>query len=472
MSADERTTLERASALQETLFAMFGLGDVDAASLAAALERVAPEDVAAVLADFEPEQKLLIFKAIGSAENQGIVLEETDQQSRRELLVALTQAERSEILGEMSVDDLVDHLEVLPEEEQERIIATLKTEEAREVQELRRYDPDTAGGMMTTEFLTIPAGATSGEALLAIQGNLNLEVIAYVYVTDEQEILQGVVSIREVLRAKPNVPVTEYMTRELVLVSLETDREDVAGVVDKYNLAVIPVVDDAGRMRGIVTFDDVMDAVQEEHSEDMLRMAGTTAIHPVYESVQLGAARRLPFLLLTMVGGLSVFVFKALFDESISPELIAMALAAIPLLCGLTGNVAVVTSTVIVRGMATGEIAGRRLWRALGHELTVGFLLSLALPLILWGVLVLLGSYLLEGADEYRPRVIPLVCLALCASVVWGSLVGGLVPVICRLSRVIDPAIASGPFVTMSCDISASFIFLLLVYLVLGTGSG
>ncbi len=454
---------ERAVALRETLVSLSILGTEDRVSLQGCLKRVAPEDVAVVLGDLDTDERLVIFKALPSVESKATVLEETDQQTRSDLLEGLTEEERREVIGEMPVDDLVDALDELPRAEQERIIADLEDEDAEDVRELRQYEADSAGGMMTPEFLVAPMGATSGEALATIQGNLNAEVISYVYVTSKGGKLEGVVSIRDLLKARPETSVQDHMETDIVKVEVETDREEVAAVVDKYNLPVVPVVDSSGSIRGIVTFDDVLDAVQDEHSEDMLRMAGTTAIHPYYEPVHVGVAKRLPFLLVTLTGCIGVLLVQNHFREVIAGDgtaeatlLMLLVLPIVHLISGLSGNVAVVTSTVFVRGLATGEIYPGRISRAVWQELLIGILIGMVIA-VLVGLVLWLFFW-----QRYDPDIILVVVCGLFVSIAWAAVIGALVPVICR--RVgIDPAIASGPFVTITVDISASFIFLLFV---------
>ncbi|MEE3200138.1 MAG: magnesium transporter [Planctomycetota bacterium] len=463
MAQYESSMQDRAVALRETLVSLSILGDEDRVALEGCLNRVAPEDVAAVLGDLDTNERLAIFKALPSVESKATVLEETDQQTRADLLEGLSEEERREVIGEMPVDDLVDTLDELPRAEQERIIANLEEEDAEDVRELRQYEADSAGGMMTPEFLVAPVGATSGEALATIQGNLNAEVISYVYVTSKEGRLKGVVSIRDLLKAGPETAVEDHMETDIVKVEVETDREEVAAVVDKYNLPVIPVVDSTGSIRGIVTFDDVLDAVQDEHSEDMLRMAGTTAIHPYYEPVHVGVAKRLPFLLVTLTGCIGVLLVQNHFREIIAGDgtaeaslLMLMVLPIVHLISGLSGNVAVVTSTVFVRGLATGEIYPGRISRAVWQELLIGILIGLVIAVLVGLVLSLFFG------QRYDPDIILVVACGLFASIAWAAVIGALVPVICR--RVgIDPAIASGPFVTITVDISASFIFLLFV---------
>ena len=468
MAQHESSTQDRAVALRETLVSLRILGEKDLSALKGCLKRVAPEDVAVVLGDLDTEERLAIFKALPSVESRATVLEETDQQTRTDLLEGLSEEERSEVIGEMPVDDLVDALDELPRDEQERIIADLEAEEAEDVRELRRYEADSAGGMMTSEFLAAPLGATSGEALATIQGNLNAEVISYVYVTSGEGKLEGVVSIRDLLKARPETSVEEHMETDIVKVEVDTDREEVAAAVDKYNLPVIPVVDSSGSIRGIVTFDDVLDAVQDEHSEDMLRMAGTTAIHPYYEPVHVGVAKRLPFLLVTLTGCIGVLLVQNHFREVITGDgsdesrllMLLVLLPIVHLISGLSGNVAVVTSTVFVRGLATGEIYPGRISRAVWQELLIGLVVGLVIAVLVGLILSVFFQTM------YESNTIAVVVCGLFVSIAWAAAIGALVPVFCR--RVgIDPAIASGPFVTITVDISASFIFLLFVLLML-----
>ena len=274
-------------------------------------------------------------------------------------------------------------------------------------------------------------------------------------------------SIREVLRATPDTNIDSYMVTDVVKVSVDTDREEVAALVERYDLGAIPVVDDHERIRGIVTFDDVMDAVEEEHSEDMLRMAGTTAVHPLYEPVKLDVAKRLPFLVITMTGGFAVLLVLNVFRDPIGIVIFGTVLPLLHMLSALSGNVAVVASTVLVRGMATGDVSPRRLRKALGRE----FLVAAVVPIILAptaGLILYLFGLLIPELETYAdPTIILAMMLGMVASVAWAGLIGALVPILCSLSRIIDPAIASGPFVTVTCDISSSLIFLVIVYLLL-----
>ena len=466
MSAESFPIPDRAVALRETLTAVLALDSATQDQLTTVLARFAPEDVAAVLGDFSPEEKRLIYQALPSNEMRGVVLEATDHQSEREVHEQLTEEQRIGVLEEMPVDDLVDHLESLPPAEREKIIAHLDDEEARDVEELLRFAPDTAGGMMTTEYISVPSTVTSREALESIQGNISAEVIAYVYAHDPSGKLCGVASIRDILRAQPDTPMADYMSSEVRFVPAESDREEVAAVMDKYNHAAIPVVDSEQRMKGLITFDDVFDAVQEEHSEDMLRMAGTVAVHPFFESLLAGVWKRLPFLLLTMVGGFGIVAVIETFRQAIRSEVLTPSLPLIPLLIALSGNVAIVSSTIMVRGLATGEITSARLWRALGKEVgigaTIGFVLALIVSVSLFGM-IRVGWFEVDAASGAS---LPWVCaFSLCAAIVVAALTGAMVPLLCRLTGKIDPAIASGPFVTMLCDLSASVIFLALVYL-------
>ncbi len=444
---------DRAGALRENLAALFGLGTPDSDHLRTVLSKVAPEDIADLLEDFGDDDKLLLFRAMPSDEDRGVVLEETDQASRDDLLENLSTPETVAILGEMPVDDLVDHLEELPAEDRARVLANLEPDEAREVEELLQFAPDTAGGLMTTEFLSVPLEVTSLAALQEIQGNLDAETISYVYVVESEKKLCGVVSIREVLRAKPSVPVKEYMATDLITADLHTDQEEVAAAANKYNLSVIPVVDETYRLRGIVTMDDLLDAVEEEHSEDMLRMAGTVAVNPYHESVYAGVAKRLPFLVLTMVGGLGVVFLGRLFEDR--GEVLAAVLIYLPLLLGLSGNVAIVTSTVIVRGLATGEINLQRLWKAVRQDFLIGTLIGVVVSVVV-GLLI---AFVVEKDGDLGWA---LAC-GLVVSVSCSALIGAMVPIGCRLSGRIDPAIASGPFVTMLCDLTVALIFFYMI---------
>ncbi len=457
---------DRATALRENLAALFGVGTPSRENLGVILKKVAPEDVAAILEDFSEEDKILIFRSLPSDEARGVIIEETDQQSHDEILDGISTEEKASVLGEMSVDDIVDHIEQLPAEEKAIVLAELEPDEARDVEALSQFPPDVAGGMMTTDFLTLSVDVTSKQALTEIQGNLDAEVISYVYLVEKPAKLLGVVSIRDILRAQPSTPIRQYMVTDPITVNLLTDQEEVAQVANKYNLSVVPVIDNEGEIRGIVTVDDILDAVEEEHSEDMLRMAGTIAVHPYYESVTAGVWKRLPFLSLTMIGGLGIMLLRPYFEHDLSPSHLVLTLTAIPLLCALSGNVAIVTSTVMVRGLTTGEINLQRSWKALTHEFLIGTGIAVVMSIVI-SIVFLAYPALLQSSDasmsvSQARELIPAFAIGLCVSMVFAALVGAVVPVLCRMTK-IDPAIASGPFVTMLCDLSAAFIFLQVI---------
>ena len=460
MSTPPEHNPDRAEALRETLAAIFGVGEPSREHLETVLAKVAPEDVASVLSDFDAEEKIRIYQALPTNEARGVVLEETDQQSDREISESLSDEEKIEVLEELSVDDLVDQIEDLPESEQRKVISHLESEDAEDVQELLAFGPDTAGRMMTTDYLSVHREQTSREALEIIQGKLDAEVIAYVYVLGRNEELRGVVSIRNILANQPETPVESYMTRNPISVGVDSDREEAVALVDKYNLPVLPVVDDQGHMRGIVTFDDIIDVAREESSEDIHRLAGTLAVHPFYEPVWAGVWKRLPFLAITALGGLGFAMIKGGFD-SIDTQIMSEAMAYVPLVIALSGGVAIVSSTIMVRGLATGEINLSRFGRALTKEVLVGLCLAAILA-----VAVYLAIWLIESSSGATPIVhgLPVIAsIALIGSVVIAAFMGVTIPWLCRLTGRIDPAIASGPFVTMLCDVVAGFLYLLLV---------
>ncbi|HLU49864.1 MAG TPA: magnesium transporter [Planctomycetota bacterium] len=444
--------------------------------LRATLERVAPEDVAAVLGELSSEQKLEVYRALGSVELQARVLEETDEESYREILLGSSPEERIAVVKAMPIDELAWHLEELSDEEQARVLAELDLEDRRDVKELLQYDPDTAGRMMTTEFLYVPVTASSREALNHIQGNLSAEFINYIYVVARNGKLRGVISIRDILKATPDSRVESYMEDDVVRVHVRTDREEVAGVVEKYGLQAVPVVDDGDRLRGIITFDDIFEAVQEENTEDFMRLAGTTSVLPLYEPVHSDVLKRLPFLSVTMIGGFLVAtVLDAFKINLIGVHIFAGIIIWAQLVSALSGNVAVVTSTVMVRGLATGVVGPKRLRRAVIRELLVAIILSLAFAVVVSVAFWVYDRF--KDPAEIAARgfgtwqAIAALGSAIVVSLGWSGLVGGTVPLLCRLLK-IDPAIASGPFVTITCDLSASTIFLLFIAYVLGGSSG
>jgi magnesium transporter len=421
-------------------------------SISKLLGKARPEDVAVMLRGLTPAERFDVFRILVDdyPETAGEVVSELDANVRLPLLERLEPAEIAALLESIPVDDSVFVIESLPDDLRERVLELMGFDHLAEVQSQLTYRDDSAGRIMTRELFALPESTTVREAVAAIQDKRDLEMILYVYVVDEEGRLVGVASLRQLLLARPSARLDEIVTRDLITVGTDTDQEEVAKLAIRYDLLAIPVVDPDGRLVGIVTYDDIVDIVREEATEDFYKMAGTSDEEILYQERSVKVASiRLPWLLVNLVGGVGTGLLLQHFQVRLSEAL--FLLTFVPVIMGMGGNVGTQTSTIAVRGLATGRIGQgpgsvrRFLWR----QLKVGVLLGVTCALI-----VAVAAVVLEQNVIYAG----IVGGAMVTALVIASLNGALIPLLFeRLG--IDPAIASGPLVTTSNDITGILIY-------------
>jgi len=429
----------------------------DTAHLRALLAGANLHEIADLLQFYDGDDKLSILRAL-APDRAAEVLDEADETPKLELLDDLTVAEVVALVDHMPPDEATDLVDLLPEKGRDAVLSAVEADHADEIKELAEHDPESAGGLMTTEYVAIPIEATAGDALRRIQGAVDAEVVAYVYVIDENEKLAGVVSIRKLISSAPATALRGIMETDLIHVTAETDREHVAAVASLYDLAVVPVTDEEQKLLGVITIDDIVDVMEEEASEDMYRLAGTSALHPTQEAVLTRVAKRAPWLAITFVGGvLAVLILKNHGGVLRHWELMSF----IPLLVGMQGNVGIQSSATILRGLATGEIDLSHVFRVFLREVAVGALIA-----ILCGAAIgLIAAFWLRGTLGAR---VPLViALAMFAGITGATVMGTLTPLVCHKIGV-DPAYAAGPFVTTLNDVAGIVIFIIVGSLLLG----
>ncbi len=453
--------------IRESIRMLLGLDTGTPGVLAKGLQEFHPVDIAEVLQDFDVQEQARIIAALPS-EAAAEVVDETDPLTRSNIIEAAPEYQISRIVEAMPPDDGADLLELLDRDERQDVLKHIEPEQAQALLQLEEYDSESAGGIMTTHFVAVTEDDTIDQALSAVRTNPNLETFHYVYVTDAQGRLTGVVSARDLVASPPDTPVGRIMKTDIVKVDTKEDQESVAALVRKYNLSSVPVVDDEQRLVGVVTIDDVIDVIDEEVSEDMFRLAGTAAMHPTREPVLRRVFLRLPWLLVTLSGELVVSVVMRKFQGSL--QAVVALMFFVPAVNAMGGNVGIQSSTIIVRGLATGEVDFSRLLKVLYGEVRVGALLSL-----FFGFLVACFVYLLTwyntgvvGPDPLRLGIS--VGLAMMAGILASTLVGTLVPMGC-LRLGIDPAITAGPFVTVLNDISCTAIYFTVATLILIGGT-
>lgn len=409
------------------------------------LKKTHPADIAYLFKLLNEHSARTIFKMIPEVVTAADVLSEMHPAFRAEFISHLETERLAEILSAMADDDAADLIADLPDEFREQVLGLMSYEDTGEVAELLSYPEDSAGRIMTTDFLSLPETMTAQKAVQEVRKASETEMVFYLYVTDEEGRLSGVLSLRQLVTAADETRLSRMMTGEVIKVHVTTDQEQAARLVSRYNLLAIPVVDDNGMHIGIITVDDVIDVLREEATEDILKMAGTSEEEISSFSIWRSVRVRLPWLFAAWIGGVVAIKiiggFEVYFKDQIT--LFATLAAFIPIIMGMGGNIGTQSLTITVRGLATGRIDPKLLWRVVFKEVRVGLLLGISYGLLLALVGWWLNKDLTLGA---------VVGLAMCANMTLAAIVGTFLPLIAVKLR-IDPAVASGPFVTTSIDI-------------------
>ncbi|MCB9898079.1 MAG: magnesium transporter [Planctomycetes bacterium] len=412
-------------------------------------------DIAQALGELDESHRLLVFSLLGDPKAAD-VLAAADERVQESLLEALPAERLTALLSQMDPDDAADVLQSAPEEDRPRIVAGLDEETRREVSLLDAYDPESAGGIMTTDVPTCRDGDTLGRVIEQLGDVEQPEALTAIYVVDAAGTLLGLVDLRALLVSDRDALVRDVMDTDVISAHVDDDQEEVARLVDRYDLASVPVVDAARRLKGVITVDDVIDVLGEEASEDMLRLAGTGAVHPTGQPLVERLLARAPWLSVTLVGSFSAglvleFIEQRWFPHALEVQSSFKALLYfIPLIGGMAGNVGSQSSTIMVRGFATGEVDPKRPMRVLKGELLLGLVIG-----VLAGLIVGVAAALVHPE---RPWLGLVVGTALPAAIGVAALAGTLVPFACAAVG-IDPAYASGPFLQTLNDLSAYVIY-------------
>jgi len=403
-----------------------------------------------------PDQHKL-FKMISDTEQKGVLFSEMEEDTFLEFAEGLELEEIVSILESMPNDDVADIIGRLPDERSDEILQRMQKEDSEEVEGLLRYEDDTAGGIMVPDFIALGEDITAREAIESLQKeHQDVEMPFYLYVVNEYENLVGVISLRQLVVVPPQTPLKAFMTTDVFSVKTDMDQEEVARIVARYDILAVPVVDETNKLVGIVTVDDVIDIFRREATEDILKMAGVGEEFVETKSVLKSTRIRFPWLFASCIGGIVAFYVIGSFEESLKQ--FAYLAAFIPVIMGMGGNIGTQSSTIVVRGLATGRINIRELWSVVSKELTIGIILGL-----MYGVLIGAVAQLAFGSLALAFSV----CCAVLSSMSIAALVGSLVPMV--FARInIDPAVATGPFVTTSIDVISVFFYFMIATKLLG----
>ena len=418
-------------------------------ALAKVLKKIHPAELAWIFRHLTARERSVIFELIREPEQVGAVLSELDESIRLELISTLQPQRIVEVTTPMSTDDQADLLDALPEELREQVMALMKEEDAAEIEELLQYDADTAGGIMSPDFLAMAENLKVNEAIRKVQQlSEEAEMAYYIYVVDDADKLKGVLSLRQLLMVSGDKSLSSIMESDVIAVTPDTDQEEVAHIVSRYNIMAVPVMDHDSTMLGIVTVDDILDVVREEATEDFLQMVGAGKDREILlKPVLQNAASRMPWLLASWVGGILAMSVIASFRAELTQAIVLAGF--IPVIIGMGGNIGTQSSTITIRGLATGRVNINQVWRFIDKQLRVGLLLG-----VFFGLLLGALAWLFYDA----PRLGAVVALAICASMLISTTLGTVVPIILRRMDV-DPAVATGPFVTTTTDVLGVLIY-------------
>jgi magnesium transporter len=417
----------------------------------AILEGLPPADVADLVTDLDEEQQAEVFRLLETP-TQAEVLGELDEESVRSIAEGAPRKLQAAV-GIMEPDEVADVLEMLPDHQADALLAGFPEEQAAIAEKLRTYPSDSAGGLMTTEFVLLAADITAREAIQITQHSRDTETVAHLFVADESDRLVGTLPLARLVFAPPDKRLRDLMEDFPLAVQPETDQEELVRAATRYDLDVVPVTDETQKLIGVVTVDDILEAAEEEADEDMYRMAGTGEKDPAHASISRSTRLRLPWLLLSVLDGLFIAFVVSRFSDTL--QIMHQLSFFIPLIPLMGGQVAIQASTIMVRSIAVGDIRRSMLVRFLMRQVIITLFLAVCCALCV----VLLGSALVD----VRLQVMATVGVAVGIAIMFAGVFGMICPVLFNAIG-LDPAVSAGPFITMLSDL-----FCISIYLVLGT---
>ena len=415
-----------------------------------ALRRLPPEDAVELLQELPPSELAGLVAVLGD-EALAELLAEVDAATAARLIVRLGRAQAADVLEEMAPDDATDVVEEMADAEAEAILVEMEVADAAAIRDLLAYPPDTAGGRMTPEFVALSPDVTVDEALVALRAvAAEAETIYYAYVTDADGRLLGVLNLRDLVTARPGTSVGQVMVADPVRARADADQEVAARLLAERGFLALPVVDDEDRLLGIVTADDAFAVLEEEFSEDYLRLAGTDAEEMARRTPLQVARMRLPWLLGTMAIELGAGLVIANFDDVLK-QVILLA-SFMPVISAVSGNVGLQAAAIVVRGLDTGHVRLKDWGQQVGRELGTALLMALACGAVLGTV----------GAVWSRHVPFGLVIGgAMTCSMLTAGLMGTVIPMLSKRLG-FDPAATAGPFETAFQDVVGFAVFLWL----------
>ena len=427
------------------------------ANLLNLLQKQHPADLAQIFGSLLDSERTAVFTVLVER-NPRLAMEtvsEMGPEPGAQLLTNRSADEIAKLLQELPSDDAAALIDYLPEDLSQEVLELMRRRESQQVESLLEYGEQTAGRIMNPSVFALNEDLTVGEAITALQGSRDVEMVFYLYVVDARRHLVGVTSLRRLLLVSPETPLKRIMTPEVISVRVDTDQEEVARQVASYNLLAVPVADEENKLVGVITVDDVIDVIKDEATEDLYRLAGVSGDErvstPAFESLR----KRLPWLGVNLVTAFVAASVVALFEDTID-RVTALAVF-MPIVAGMGGNAATQTLTVIVRGLALGELSWANAQKTVLKEAAIGLGSGITLGLIAAAV-----AWIAKG----QPAIGLILGLAMLCNMLVATIAGTLVPLGLKAMKV-DPALASSVFITTFTDVVgfASFLGFATVFL-------
>lgn len=422
-----------------------------------------PADLADILEELRAEEVEQAFDILDN-ETASEVIVEMETGDAEDVIESLPPARLAGILREMAPDDAADFFNELDQKDQDEILPFLNNKERQELKELTEYDDDSAGGLMTPEVCAVASNATVEQAISAMTKAEFADPITMIFVVDSEYHLTGSIHISELIAKPCTAKIADVITKDIITAHVDDLRQDIALKFRKYDLYVMPVVDDDGKLVGRITADDVMDVMDEEAADDIAKLAGAPDIETKEDSPLTIVRLRLPWLMITMMSGTLVsLVVQQIINIHGAEKLTAF----VPVILAMGGNTGMQASAVTIRSIALGEIELDRLMNVFGRELRIGAMMGIICGIlagmIVWLNLTVFGNVVISTP---MPTLMAIVGISMFIAMTFAAFSGTMLPIVLNQFK-IDPALASGPFVSTSNDLSASLIYLLICSILL-----
>ncbi len=437
------------------------------ASLRDLMQTLYPADIAAILSDMPEKLMPAIFRLLPK-DLAAETFVEMESDVKEALIRSFSDTELKAVIDEMYMDDAVDLIEEMPANMVRRILAQADADTRKQINEILKYKDDSAGSVMTTEFVALTPRMTAEDAIEEIRKTgVDKETINTCYVLDEKYHLLGTVTIRTLILARPNETCESLMTGNAVSVNTQDDQETAVQTMSKYNFTSLPVVDAENRMVGIITVDDALDIMEEEASEDIAKMAAITPSDKPY--LRTGVLdiwkNRIPWLLLLMVSGTFTGIVISRFENALA--MVTVLTAYIPMMMDTGGNSGSQASVTIIRGLSLNELEFSDIFRVMWKEFRVSVLCGAALSLVNFGKLMLIDRRFIN--PDLTVPIAATICLAMFCTVVIAKLVGCTLPMLAKKAK-LDPAVMASPFITTIVDVLSLLVLFGLATAILHVG--